>query len=74
MRRNTAGRYRVGAKNAKQARKLLQKVIGFGSITIACEDNSNELSNPVPCGTCVQEIFNCETNRFIQKPMRNINL
>ena len=30
-RRNTAGRYRVGAKNEKEAETLVQKAIGFGS-------------------------------------------
>ena len=31
-RRNTAGRYRVGAKTEKEAEQLVQKVIGFGSV------------------------------------------
>ena len=30
--RNTSGRYRVGAKTAKEAEELLQKAIGFGSV------------------------------------------
>lgn len=32
--RNTAGVYLVGAKSPKEAKKILQKAIGFGSITI----------------------------------------
>lgn len=36
--RNTQGRYRVGAKNPKQAKELLQKAIGFGSIQVYYED------------------------------------
>lgn len=32
--RNTHGRYYVGAKTEKEAKELLQKAIGFGSITI----------------------------------------
>lgn len=32
--RNTEGVYLVGAKNPKEARKLLQKAIKFGSITV----------------------------------------
>lgn len=32
--RNTTGVYLVGAKNPKEARRLLQKAIGFGSITV----------------------------------------
>lgn len=31
-RRNTAGRYIVGAKTEKEAVKLVQKAIGFGSV------------------------------------------
>ena len=31
-RRNTAGRYRVGAKTEKEAEQLVQKAIGFGSV------------------------------------------
>lgn len=64
MRRNTAGRYRVGAKNEKQARKMLQNFIGFGSITIICEDNSDKISDLVPFNKCVKEIFDPETGRF----------
>jgi len=30
--RNTAGRYKVGAKTEKEAVKLVQKAIGFGSV------------------------------------------
>ena len=32
--RNTHGRYYVGAKNEKEAKKLLQEAIGFGSIQV----------------------------------------
>lgn len=38
MRRNTTGRYRVGAKNSKQAKELLQNAIGFGHIQVYYED------------------------------------
>lgn len=31
-RRNTAGRYRVGAKSEKEAEKFVQEAIGFGSV------------------------------------------
>lgn len=36
--RNTKGRYRVGAKNPKEARKLVQQAIGFGSVLVYYED------------------------------------
>jgi hypothetical protein len=32
--RQTEGNYVVGAKTAKEAREILQKAIGFGSITV----------------------------------------
>lgn len=38
--RNTKGRYRVGAKNPKEARKLVQKAIGFGSVLVYYEDKN----------------------------------
>lgn len=39
--RNTAGRYRVGAKSAKEAIKLLRAKIGFGSIVVYYEVDNN---------------------------------
>lgn len=38
--RNTKGRYRVGAKNPKEARKLVQRAIGFGSAIVYYEDEN----------------------------------
>lgn len=38
--RNTKGRYRVGAKNPKEARKLVQRAIGFGSAIVYYEDKN----------------------------------
>lgn len=42
-RRNTAGRYRVGAKTEKEAVKLLRDKIKFGSIQVyyRCKDNED---------------------------------
>lgn len=37
--RNTRGRYRVGAKNPREARKLVQAAIGFGSVLVYYEDS-----------------------------------
>lgn len=53
--RNTWGRYRVGARSAKEARKILQKRIGFGSVQVYYED-----TNPVHIlkrGDAVKETF-----------------
>jgi hypothetical protein len=41
--RNTSGRYRVGAKTPKEAEELLQKAIGFGSVQTYYECNSTDL-------------------------------
>lgn len=35
--RNTYGRYRVGAKNSKEARRLVQQAVGFGSVLVYYE-------------------------------------
>lgn len=40
--RNTAGRYQVGARDEKEARKFLKDRIGFGSIVVLCIDESPE--------------------------------
>lgn len=69
--RNTAGRYRVGAKNPKAARKLLQSAIGFGSVLVYYEDNTNQLSELVPIGECRREIWNTRSKRFDQTPVRH---
>jgi len=39
--RQTAGRYRVGAKSEKEARKILHDAIKFGSVTFFYEDKEN---------------------------------
>lgn len=41
--RNTAGRYRVGAKTEKEAETLLQKAIGFGSVQTYYKCSSTDL-------------------------------
>ena len=38
--RNTAGRYQVGARNEKEARKFLKDRIGFGSIVVLSVDEA----------------------------------
>lgn len=40
--RNTAGRYQVGARDEKEARKFLKNRIGFGSILVLCVDETPE--------------------------------
>lgn len=38
--RNTVGRYQVGARDEKEARKFLKDRIGFGSIIVLCTDET----------------------------------
>lgn len=58
--RNTAGRYRVGAKSEKEAEKLLRNAIGFGSIHVyyTCE------TNKIGYKEIVKEIYNEETKNY----------
>lgn len=41
--RNTAGRYQVGARDKKEAKKFLKERIGFGSVLVYYEDKNPEL-------------------------------
>lgn len=54
--RNTAGRYRVGAKNPDEAVRLLREKIGFGAIQVYYECKSEDKLN-VSYKTVVQETF-----------------
>lgn len=53
--RNTAGRYRVGAKTPEEAIKLLREKIGFGSIQVYYKCQKDK--NMVPYKTVVKETF-----------------
>lgn len=46
-RRNTAGRYRVGAKTEKEAEELVRTTIGFGSVKFYCWENENSIYQKV---------------------------
>ncbi len=54
--RNTAGRYRVGAKTEKEAVALVREAIGFGSVQFYYWDDVNE-DGVVPYKKVVKEIF-----------------
>lgn len=69
--RPTAGRYRVGAKNAKQARKFLQKAIGFGSVLVYYEDGTDKSSDLVPYGQCMKETYEPGMKRYAQTPAKH---
>lgn len=54
--RATAGRYRVGAHDEKQAEQLVRDIIGFGSVQTRCQCKDNDPLN-VPYKTVVRETF-----------------
>lgn len=63
-RRNTAGRYRVGAKTPEEAVKLLRAVIGFGSIWVYYEviPGKHDYDGPmVGYKTVVQQVWDNST-------------
>lgn len=63
--RNTASRYLVGAKSAKEAKKLLQRAIGFGIIQVYCEDTNPETMHIAKCQECLKESnWNSNTKSF----------
>lgn len=54
-RRNTYGRYLVGAKTAKEARRILQNRIGFGSVIVVCEETDPKFI--LSRGKAVREVW-----------------
>lgn len=67
--RNTHGRYRVGAKTESEAKEILQKLIGFGSIQVCCESKNVT----VPYKKAQKEIYNPKTNDYDLIPIRHAN-
>lgn len=53
--RNTHGRYRVGAKDEKSAKRMLQKAIGFGSVQVIFEDEAPKTQ--LALGECRKELI-----------------
>lgn len=45
-RRNTAGRYQVGAKTEKEAEELVRKAVGFGSVKFYYWEGSDDKDKP----------------------------
>jgi len=56
MQRNTAGRYRVGAKTEKEAEELVRKAIGFGSPQFYYWDDGNISGYPIPRQVAYKEV------------------
>ncbi len=57
-RRNTAGRYRVGAKTEKEAEKLVRTTIGFGSVKFYYWERDNGYLPKVKYREVVKEVAN----------------
>lgn len=71
IRRNTAGRYRVGAKTEKEAEELVRAAIGFGSVKFYYWDKEDSLSPKVGYKEVVKEIPNSrlvDTTYSYEKP------
>ena len=54
--RNTAGRYRVGAKTEKEAEDLVRAAIGFGSVKFYYWENPDSIHQKVKYKQIVKEI------------------
>jgi hypothetical protein len=57
-RRNTAGRYRVGAKTEKEAEELVRNAIGFGSVKFYYWENEDSTHQKVKYKEVVKELPN----------------
>ena len=57
-RRNTAGRYRVGAKTEKEAEELVRAVIGFGSVQFYYWESEDSTHQKVKYKEVVKEVYN----------------
>lgn len=55
-RRNTAGRYRVGAKTEKEAEALVKKAIGFGSVRFYYWESNSSYCKTVKYKEVVKEV------------------
>lgn len=51
-RRNTFGRYRVAARDEREAKDLLKKAVGFGSVQVLYEDTDAKGYLILPRGQC----------------------
>ena len=70
-RRNTAGRYRVGAKTKKEAEELVRAAIGFGSVKFYYWEKENNTHPKVKYKEVVKEILNsqlADTTYSYEKP------
>lgn len=64
-RRNTAGRYRVGAKTEKEAEELVRASIGFGSVKFYYWEDDDSIRPKVKYKEVVKEI---PSSRLVDTP------
>lgn len=64
-RRNTAGRYRVGAKTEKEAEELVRASIGFGSVKFYYWEDDDSTRPKVKYKEVVKEI---PSSRLVNTP------
>lgn len=70
-RRNTAGRYRVGAKTEKEAEELVRATVGFGSVKFYYWENEDGRHPKVKYKEVIKEVPNSrlvDTNYSYEKP------
>jgi len=70
-RRNTAGRYRVGAKTEKEAEELVKAAIGFGSVKFYYWEREDSTHQKVKYKEVIKEIPNsrlADTSYSYEKP------
>ena len=77
--RNTAGRYRVGAKTEKEAEELVRAAIGFGSVKFYYwekEDNTHpkvkykEIVKEIPQSRLADTTYSYERPRHACSPVK----
>ena len=68
--RATAGRYRVGAHDERQAEELVKERIGFGHPVTRCRYPDDDPMN-VPYKTVVREVFDSETGKYRHEPAQH---
>ena len=66
-RRNTAGRYRVGAKTEKEAEELVRTAIGFGSVKFYYWEKEDSAQPKVKYKEVVKEIYSSQGYSY-EKP------
>ena len=70
-RRNTASRYRVGAKTEKEAEEIVRTAIGFGSVKFYYWEKEDDIHPKVKYKEIVKEIPNSrliDTTYSYEKP------